>query len=1254
MTKINQIQKALLELDGGKFQKLADTYLYKKGYERLTPLGSVIGADKVRKGTPDTFASLPNGKYVLAEYTTQQTDVYKKFEGDLEKCFEVMKTGVPVEEIVFCHTSILSSTERNDLTIECRKYGVNINIFGMGEISYDLYQIYPGLARDFLSVEVDTGQIIPPDEFISIYNNCKPATRLDTAFYFRVNEVNQVIQSLDEHDLVVVSGGAGVGKSRFALECCKQFKNVHSEYKTLCIYSKGQDIFMDLQVHFSEPRNFLILVDDANRISRFDYVVQLLQNQREDQRIKVIVTVRDYALAKVLESASSLGDVPVMGLKLLDDDQIKWLVEKEYGILNPAYLDRIAYIAKGNPRIAIMAAEVAKRKEKLESIQNVTVLYDKYFASIRRDLDELGDRNLLKAAGIVAFFQAVDSSNKEMTTAIQDAFEMPLETFWRSALILHDLEIFDMYGREVVKTSDQILSTYLFYLAFFKEEVLDFAVLLDRFFPKLCHRLVDSINPVLSAFDADVIKEAMCKHVDRTWKSLMERDNKESLLHLMEVFWFLKPTDALLYISGQIKEMEAKEVDPSKLEFKVNSWIPSPSILRVLSSFKYGKDANFRIALDLLFDYVFKRPDELPQVLHLLTDVFGFKHTSYRDGFSVQHAVIDVLWKFTKNGQNDLYSKIFLTVAKEYLLIKFHNVESKGRHAFSMINFQLPTTSELFELRRTIWMRVFNLYQIPALRANVLDVLYNYGTSNYHDPAKEIIMQDAEDVLPFINAELEPKCYRHCVVVHKYLDLLSSCGVPFNHAIGDSFNNEAYKLSKSLFFDRLESRNSGLSHDEYRRLKKVQIEDHFKLFSLSDYEQFFNLCLEIYSELSGGHIDHQIQVETINILLALSDREPDLYTKVIEYYLKQGDPLSLPSSLRLMEKLVEICGAERSYEILSGPDNQRKRIWLFGYYMALPKKEVTNERLSELYTLYQEAKGTELPHSFDFLLKYRSIDDMVVLRITEIILEKSKVDPSSAYALSSLFNSYNDVNKEITEIFAADKSLLKQAYFVDLRNEMGMDYDGQTFTRILDLEPEFILEYIDQIYAMEEMPDSQDDTRDYAFLWLRDDCEGLMTWVAERIFKYELSKSDFRDGHTYLKTFFVQMENGKKHPEVMEKQNQFLKGLIERRHDDTDFMEFIFSVIASFSPEKRCQFVALFLEHNQNFKAFQKLPLEPISCGWIGSAVPMYQKRVEYFESLLSYLNDAQLLQHRQYIEAKIQETRIRIEEEKRRDFMED
>ncbi|MEH2303416.1 MAG: hypothetical protein V7K88_31715 [Nostoc sp.] len=345
MSKINQIENELLQLDGGAFQKLADAYLYKRGYDRINPLGSVIGADKVRQGTPDTLVVLPNGKYIFAEYTTQKEGVANKFKKDLDKCFDEVKTGISVEkiqEIVLCHTSMLSPSEENLLREECQKRGVNLNIFGIGPISHDLYQKYPGIARDFLGVEVDTGQIIDIAEYVLAYDKKAGATPLNIAFHFREEELEQVLQGLNNSNLVIVFGKAGIGKSRLTLECCNQFLVSHPEYQVRCIFIREANIFEDLRVYFSEPGCHLIFVDDANRVNSFEYFIQILHDQREDQQIKVIATVRDYAFEKVKELAQSYKNWTEIELNSLDENQIKQILKDEYEILHPLYLNRIA------------------------------------------------------------------------------------------------------------------------------------------------------------------------------------------------------------------------------------------------------------------------------------------------------------------------------------------------------------------------------------------------------------------------------------------------------------------------------------------------------------------------------------------------------------------------------------------------------------------------------------------------------------------------------------------------------------------------------------------------------------------------------------------------------------------------------------------------------------------------------------------------------------------------------------------------
>ena len=74
----NQIKSKLLEMEGGKFQRLCDDWLYRKGYENINPIGMMNTTDRVVKGTPDCLFMQKNGKYIFSEYTVQQERLANK------------------------------------------------------------------------------------------------------------------------------------------------------------------------------------------------------------------------------------------------------------------------------------------------------------------------------------------------------------------------------------------------------------------------------------------------------------------------------------------------------------------------------------------------------------------------------------------------------------------------------------------------------------------------------------------------------------------------------------------------------------------------------------------------------------------------------------------------------------------------------------------------------------------------------------------------------------------------------------------------------------------------------------------------------------------------------------------------------------------------------------------------------------------------------------------------------------------------
>ncbi|MDX2256941.1 MAG: hypothetical protein NW214_15620 [Pseudanabaenaceae cyanobacterium bins.39] len=1238
MSKINQIENALMSLGGAAFQKLADAYLHKKGYEQINSIGTVIGSDKDRTGNPDSLIALRNGKYVFVEYTTQEKGVYNKFNADLTKCFDETKTKISIkniEEVVLCHTSILSSEEEESLREKCRNIGININIFGISTISYDLYQKYPNITRDFLGIEVDTRQIVTPDEFINLYNKNALATPLNTNFHFRESEIAEVLQKLEENNLIVISGKAGIGKSRFVLEICSRFAESNPEYKVKCIFLRGVNLFEDIRVYFSDAGKYLIFVDDANRVNRFEYFVQLLHDQREDQQIKVIATVRDYALDKILNIGSSYRHLVPIELKILEDKEIRQLVKDEYNINNPLYLDRITDISKGNPRLAIMISQVAKRENSLNSIFDISSLYDEYYRSIRQDLNDLNDENILKVAGIIAFFRVIDYANEEIMKKIESVFHISREIFWEAVKRLNDLEILDMYENEVVKTSDQILATYLFYLAYFTERVLNFADLLQNFFPSFQNRLVDVLNPILNAFNSEKIITIMRPDVDKAWEVYKSGKDEEILMSFMQVFWFLKETEILIYVSDYISKIQPEIIDLSTIDIKSNSNLSSPSLLTTLGLFIYSDEINFRIALELLFQYLEKSPSEVSKVLYLLTERFGFEYNSYAYGFFIQYAVIDELWKQTQSGMNELFSKLFIAVAKQYLKIHFNTSNMKDRRTVSTVSFDLQPTVELLQLRDKIWDCVFQFYHIQNFNNDVIDIIHKYSFFDCKVNALEIISHDASKLLPFIKSSLNPNKYIHCCLANNYLECLKSHLDSFIKTIkqvkykllleilrydtvkknlgiyliiifyiqnlSEYFTNQAYTISRVLLSDRAERLECQLAYEDYEKFKREQITCHFQRYTFSDYTRFLDHSLEIQRELTRqGNIVSELPHRIVQVLTDLASRDERLYIQVIEHYLTFGNQLQL-SDFNLVYQLIQICGVDKTYKLLSQNDYLSKQRWLFSFYYLLPQETITNQYLERLYKFYKESSLNEISN-MDFLLRYKSIDENIITRVVEIILCRTTEDTNFSHCLSFIFNPYSEINRNLIELFKENLNLLKQAYFLALKLDSHIDHDMKNFANILNIDSEFIFEYIDWIYEQKDIASDFHDRGSYSFIWRRYDYEQLISRIIKYIHSLE-NKKNF-PSHFIMARFFILKETDKDNVDLRKKQDDLLSSLVEIEHKDIEFMKLIFNITTQLSYESRRQLVAIFLKNNSRFEDFNKLPLEPSSWSYTNSAVP--------------------------------------------------
>ena len=146
------------------------------------------------------------------------------------------------------------------------KSDVKLSIYGLGEISRNLYQSYPWIAKDILGVSIDTEQILSLKEF-SIGRGLISLPDLTNDFIGRDNEISDLRNIFSSHDCVV-SGKSGSGKSKLAYEIGHDYEK--QGYDVYVLKSRKMNIYDDIKRYLSSSDRLFLIIDDA-----FDFISQL-------------------------------------------------------------------------------------------------------------------------------------------------------------------------------------------------------------------------------------------------------------------------------------------------------------------------------------------------------------------------------------------------------------------------------------------------------------------------------------------------------------------------------------------------------------------------------------------------------------------------------------------------------------------------------------------------------------------------------------------------------------------------------------------------------------------------------------------------------------------------------------------------------------------------------------------------------------------------------------------------------------------
>lgn len=1217
MSKINAIQQAILQLDGGKYQKLMDAYLYKKfKYNNIEPLGSHTGTDKVTKGIPDSYVKLDNGRYILIMYGAVESTSYEKIEKDIKSCLDKKKLDIDIkeiEEIICCYTSTNIHIEQKK-KLESIFEGVKITLVGIGTVSHDLLSKYPTIASEFLSISIDTEQIFDIDEFISRYDKTKVNAPIKMDLLHRESELEDLSNKLENNKVLLIFGKSGIGKTRLALELARLYEKKYNA-TVLCIKNNGQMLYNDLKYYLSDSGEYLLFVDDANQITQLEHILNYAITPPEGINVKIIMTVRDYARDRVKSITHNKLTPEEVEIDILKDEAIRDILIKNLHIRNDKYLNRIVDISKGNARIAVLAGKISK-KNGLASINNSVDIFKYYYGEIIEK--QFHDKNKIIVAFIVTLLGPFEYEKNRLAIEILKDIGIYEEEYYKICYELNENEIIDLYMDKAVKISDQSMGDYLLYYVLIEKKFINLDYIIKKLFRTYKRKLIYVLNTIMKLFYSEDNFKYIEEQVNSAWNTI--EGNMENFEYL-KAFYQFNEEKSLAYIKKKIDLMDEEDIllDYSKLKERENYKLISSELIEILGNFKYSN--SYELALELILYYFKKRPSEARNFYIILSDRLGYDKYSYDLQYEKEILNIECLWKKSNEGLDKNITLLLLSVIDKYLEFEANCTEASGNKSFTFITFNLCKCEGLEKLRKVMWSILGRLYNQEIYRGVINEILVNYNTYCKNDNQVKLIYEiDIKYIIKYIFREITEPEIIQCKILKKLKDINLRLGVEVDEVLNRYKNNKEFLIYNTI----VDNDNFNIDWENKEQRKKENMYNMVKFYTEDDFIKLFNLCNKVLNEM-GTRECWEFETSIRFIFDGIRENKQQ-YISAVKAYLKCNTPFN-SAYVNQVHNLIEIVGFEEAEQIIFNYEYKLKNIWIYEYLSFIPKERISIKYVNLLKNVFEDGIKEEYPQVPDIqsIQLYKNVDENIIYDLSLKLLT-SNIQHKSYAIKCFLGHIFEDENVNIIlRLFSNDIGVLENLYIDAI--EEHIDYYGKLFISLVKNNIKFLDRFIRKLIGVNDVNDRCYHKRKFELLWEQENYNELIQISLDAILRIELYSWVHK---SYIKEIFS--NNANTSIAIKDRKIEWIKNYISQFSNNEEKLNLIFYVISSIFKESRIELIEYFLNVNKDVEMFKKLHLFPWEKSWSGSEVPLIENEITFLEQLMKSINSIDYIEHKAYL----------------------